>query len=362
MRRVSRMMSVAAAFLAAGCNAPQPAGSMSLPEPNVQARRSARPPVRQTPPPSPPPVYDATVKAVVKPAPTPPPDDLTLNTATLVPPGGIRKKWSVIVVHHSANANDSPRSMDSFHRHTRGWDNGLGYHFVIGNGVNYPNGKVFAGSRWKDQETGAHCKSDAGRFFGVFRPDNFFNEKGIGVCLVGNFEGGAPSARQLDALEDLITFLCAQTGIPPSRVYGHGEITHKTACPGRVLKSRLAQVRKDVARNLALADNFDGEPDYAFLTETGCETMECACEASQDAQLGCLWLDFQLAAIAHAQRDRAVLAAHAVAEDADVGRADLVNPLDHVADLQTRLRRGAVLRDIDDHHALGVGRHLHALP
>lgn len=355
MRRVSWMMSVAAAALIVGCEAPQPAGTMSLPDPDLQTRRSARPPVRQAQPPpaQPPPVYGATVKAVVKPA--PPPDDQTLNTAALIPPGGIEKKWAVIVVHHSANPNDSPRSMDEYHRNTRGWDHGLGYHFVVGNGVNYANGKVFAGTRWKRQDTGAHCKAGSGRYFGVYRPDNFFNERGIGICLVGNFEGGSPSARQLDALQELITFLCAQTGIPPSRVYGHGEITHKTACPGRVLKSKLAQVRRDVARNLALADDLDGEPDYAYLVDKATQMPECACCTVSG-------LDGQLAALTDAQLDGAVLASHAVAEAADVGRPRVGDALDHVADLHAGPRGWAVFGDVDDDHALGIGRHLHPLP
>src|SRR5215510_10438153 len=104
MRRLSWMISVAATLVFSGCESPQPAGSMSLPEPDLQTRRP-RPPVRQAQPPpvaQTPPTYGPTINAVVKP---PPSNDANLDTSTLMPPGGIEKKWSVIVVHHSANPN-----------------------------------------------------------------------------------------------------------------------------------------------------------------------------------------------------------------------------------------------------------------
>jgi hypothetical protein len=122
--------------------------------------------------------------------------------------------------------------MDSWHRQ-RGWEHGLGYHFVIGNGVGFPDGQVFVGPRWSSQKTGAHCKSKAGRYFGRSCPSNYFNEHGVGICLIGDFETGRPTARQLETLSRLIAFLCQECRISPDRVYGHGEVTHKTACPGR---------------------------------------------------------------------------------------------------------------------------------
>ena len=158
----------------------------------------------------------------------------------------------MIVVHHSANDIDSPDSMDNYHRNVLKWANGLGYHFVIGNGVNTVDGKVYVGSRWQRQMTGAHCKSPRGRYFGKLRQRNYFNEHGIGICLVGNFEKHGPTARQVTALQQLISLLCAETGIGPTSIYGHGDVTHKTLCPGRYLSRRLAQVRAKVSQLLAL--------------------------------------------------------------------------------------------------------------
>ena len=274
MRRMSWMICAAGLGVLAGCESPQPARGPGLPDPTLQTKQKQQPKYVSKPTPTqqkPPPVHKPTIPAIVERAPAPEPD-IHLDTGNLMPPRGVsRGKWNVIVVHHSANLNDSPRSMDSYHRE-RGWENGLGYHFVIGNGVNYGDGKVFAGPRWKSQETGAHCKAGAGRYFGVSRPANFFNEHGVGICLIGNFEGRGPSGRQLDSLEQVITFVCSQTGIAPNRVYGHGEVTGKTACPGRVLRGKLAQVRKEVARNLAWGGaDFDGSPDVAYALETGAD-------------------------------------------------------------------------------------------
>jgi hypothetical protein len=124
------------------------------------------------------------------------------------------------VIHHSATPVGSARAFDQHHR-AKGWDE-LGYHFVIGNGTQTPDGLVEAGSRWHKQKHGAHCKT----------PGNYFNEHGIGICLVGDFTGSRPTRRQLTSLYHLIRFLTRTCGIPPDRVTTHREVTRKTACPG----------------------------------------------------------------------------------------------------------------------------------
>lgn len=156
--------------------------------------------------------------------------------------------WRAIVVHHSAGTTDTPATMDRFHRRVRGWPNGLGYHFVIGNGVNTEDGKVYVGPRWQRQILGAHCHNTAGSYFGTWRPDNYFNTNAIGICLIGNFENAAPTPRQMRALEQLTQSLCHNLGISASHIYGHGGITHRTACPGRYLAPQIATVRRAAAQ------------------------------------------------------------------------------------------------------------------
>lgn len=137
-------------------------------------------------------------------------------------PVGREHGWKVIVVHHSATEVGSARAFDTAHR-ARGWDE-LGYHFVIGNGTSTPDGYVEVGSRWRTQKHGAHCKT----------PDNFYNDYGIGICLVGNFDNHSPTPKQMESLRTLITYLSQRYQVTPERVIGHGEATGtSTNCPGR---------------------------------------------------------------------------------------------------------------------------------
>lgn len=151
------------------------------------------------------------------------------------PAGGrISPRWTYIVVHHSATRTGGAAAFDKYHREQNGWDE-LGYHFVIGNGTNTPDGQVEVGSRWRTQKHGAHCKT----------PDNYFNEHGIGICLVGDFTRTSPTPKQYASLMRLVRFLSARCRIDPSHITTHGALTHKTQCPGR--RFQLAGVRAAVA-------------------------------------------------------------------------------------------------------------------
>lgn len=87
------------------------------------------------------------------------PPTVRLNTRELIPPGGIKPgRWETIVVHHSGSPDSGPQSMHEYHLN-RGWSGGLGYHFVIGNGVAYPDGEVFVGPRWKRQIDGRTART-----------------------------------------------------------------------------------------------------------------------------------------------------------------------------------------------------------
>ena len=67
----------------------------------------------------------------------------------------LRRKWTDIVIHHSATRSGSAQSFHEYHQ-SRGWD-GLGYDFVIGNGHGSRDGQVEAGYRWREQKRGAHA-------------------------------------------------------------------------------------------------------------------------------------------------------------------------------------------------------------
>lgn len=143
---------------------------------------------------------------------------------THVPPGVRRRRWRYIVVHHSAAPSGSARSMHDFHLSGRGWRNGLGYHFVIGNGSATPDGFIEVGPRWAKQLHGAHAKS----------PRDRMNQTGIGICLVGNFEETHPTDEQMRALVALVRRLQRRHHIPARNVIGHRDVVEgHTVCPGR---------------------------------------------------------------------------------------------------------------------------------
>lgn len=290
----------------------------------------------------------------------PPEVRTNLDTAALTPRGGIRRgRWGVIVVHHSESPKSTPQGIDSWHKQ-RGWQ-GLGYHLLIGNGIGYPDGQVFVGFRWKNQGTGAHTAAGAGKYFGTRRPANYFNENGIGICLIGNFEDSAPTPRQMATLQQLTAYLCAQAGIPPTRIYGHGEVTGKTQCPGRLMQGRIAGLRQGVARAIAYEGSAE-QPDIEFALANGAAEFEAGF-SGHDACCGGSGLHDHIAPTANAQRHGTTLVAGCSAERPDIGGGAVHDALDDVVDRNLcssgRAAFGNIYHDQTCAHA---GVHLHPLP
>jgi hypothetical protein len=165
--------------------------------------------------------------------------------------------WQWIVIHHSATPTGAAATFDKMHK-AKGWDE-LGYHFVIGNGTDTRDGQVEVGSRWPRQKWGAHAKT----------PDNRFNDFGIGICLVGNFDNTQPSAEQMRSLSKLVAHLMKTYRIPADRVVGHGDTGNPTHCPGRLMN--IAQVRQLSIRTLA--DAGEGAPLPSSDTQTAAVEM-----------------------------------------------------------------------------------------
>jgi len=149
-----------------------------------------------------------------------------------VPP----RPWQWIIIHHTATAFGNAAIVTRWHL-DRGFDE-MGYHFLIGNGTNSGDGQVEVGTRWPKQKWGAHTKS----------PDNRFNDYGIGICLVGNFDIQYPSAAQMRSLDKLVAYLMKTYHIPPDRVLGHDDCK-STDCPGKHLS--VALVRRSALAILA---------------------------------------------------------------------------------------------------------------
>ncbi|HVT90482.1 MAG TPA: peptidoglycan recognition family protein [Tepidisphaeraceae bacterium] len=173
--------------------------------------------------------------------------------AISVPP----RPWKWIVIHHSATAFGAAARFDRDHR-AKGWDE-LGYHFVIGNGTESGNGQVEVGSRWPKQKYGAHAKT----------PDEQFNNYGIGICLVGNFDIERPTPQQMQSLARLTAYMMRTYNIPASHVIGHRD-TKQTDCPGHNLD--VAVVRQMATR--MLADAGETLPDGAQTASVELQPFE----------------------------------------------------------------------------------------
>lgn len=136
-------------------------------------------------------------------------------------------RWKHIVIHHSGVSTGTVRGMDQYHRERRHMENGLAYHFVIGNGNGMGDGSVAVGRRWTSQLDGGHLASEAQ------------NRIAIGICLVGNFDRQPPTARQMQSLRALVASLRTRCQLPVSAVKTHQEINViGTRCPGTKFPTR----------------------------------------------------------------------------------------------------------------------------
>jgi N-acetylmuramoyl-L-alanine amidase len=137
-----------------------------------------------------------------------------------------RRRWQFIVVHNSGTRQGNARVFDYYHRHVRRMQNGLAYHFVIGNGTSTGNGQIEVGDRWRRQINGGHVHSD------------YLNNISLGICLVGDFNRSQPTRAQLDSCEELIRYLrdrCGKTDRGAIPVRPHREMNPPrwaTDCPG----------------------------------------------------------------------------------------------------------------------------------
>jgi len=152
-------------------------------------------------------------------------------------PDASLREWKYIVLHHTATNNGNVETIHESHLKNKDKNGnpwlGIGYHFVIGNGSGMSDGEIEPTFRWKQQMQGAHA--------GV----SDYNQHGIGVVLVGNFENESPSRAQLNSVKRLVRVLAREYDIEPHQVIGHGDVK-PTECPGSHFP--LSEVRDSTAR------------------------------------------------------------------------------------------------------------------
>jgi LysM repeat protein len=136
-------------------------------------------------------------------------------------------RWQYIVLHHSDVDTGTVKAMDKYHREVRHMENGLAYHFVIGNGSGMGDGEIAVCRRWTRQLDGGHLASEA------------TNKIALGICLVGNFDKHQPTARQMDSLRVVVEALMARCRLTPRAVKTHQQINIvQTRCPGSQFPTR----------------------------------------------------------------------------------------------------------------------------
>ncbi|RZC32060.1 Amidase 2 domain containing protein [Asbolus verrucosus] len=124
-----------------------------------------------------------------------------------------------VVIHHSESPGActttsaciaAMKSMQNYHMDHNGWAD-IGYSFGVGG-----DGNAYEGRGWST--VGAHAPG--------------YNNKSIGICLIGNWMYALPPDNQLQTVHQLIQYGVDQRKINPEyKLVGHRQVT-ATDCPG----------------------------------------------------------------------------------------------------------------------------------
>ncbi|XP_036322481.1 peptidoglycan-recognition protein LB-like [Rhagoletis pomonella] len=132
-----------------------------------------------------------------------------------------------VIIHHSympsacytsGDCIKAMRSMQDFHQQTRGW-NDIGYSFAIGG-----DGLIYVGRGFN--VIGAHAPK--------------YNDKSVGIVLIGDWRTELPPPQMLEATKSLIEFGVEKGYIHPQyKLLGHKQV-RDTECPGARLFDEIS--------------------------------------------------------------------------------------------------------------------------
>ncbi len=125
-------------------------------------------------------------------------EDMPVNTT----------KWSSIVIQHLGEPAGSIKSIQR--SHLSGGLNGIGFHFIIGNGNGLGDGVVHGSERWVHQTRAARPIS--------VDPESW-DENVITICLIGNGNRRSFTEKQILHLSRLVQRLQNKLSIESSDVY-----------------------------------------------------------------------------------------------------------------------------------------------
>ncbi len=132
------------------------------------------------------------------------------------------QSWDAIVIQHLAKPAGIVESIDRDHKNTG--LNGLGYHFLIGNGNGLDDGHIHVGYRWLNQ-TSAARPTDIN--------ESNWGSRTVSICLVGNGNRRPFTSQQLVHLCNLVQRLQIELSIPANRVWLAHELGEKNSSPGK---------------------------------------------------------------------------------------------------------------------------------
>lgn len=136
------------------------------------------------------------------------------------------QRWNYIVIHHSGGSYGNINHLQKVHKERQPWDpvDAIAYHYIIGNGNGLPLGKIATDLRQQLDLWGAHLTAK-----NIDR-----NLRGIGICLIGNFDKTTVPEKQYLALIKLTATLQKRYSISKNNITTHGQTEGEaTRCPGR---------------------------------------------------------------------------------------------------------------------------------
>ena len=135
-------------------------------------------------------------------------------------------RWNYIIIHHSAGEYGNIEFLQKVHRERQGKDplDAIPYHYIVGNGKGLGIGVVKSDWRRDWNIWGMH----------VSRHNIDRNFRGLGICLIGNFENHGISDKQYRAVVKLTKELMQKYNISVENISGHGYTRgEQTKCPGK---------------------------------------------------------------------------------------------------------------------------------
>ncbi|MDD4892379.1 MAG: peptidoglycan recognition family protein [Candidatus Rickettsiella isopodorum] len=134
-----------------------------------------------------------------------------------------KRDWQYIILHHSWSPDNKVTSdwegIRRYHIEYCGWKN-IGYHF----GLEYAQDTLVLRFGRSLEENGAHTLG--------------FNDKAIGICLIGNYDEQVPTIEQVNAVTELCKILIDMYGLTSKHILGHRETyallnqEQQKTCPG----------------------------------------------------------------------------------------------------------------------------------